>query len=267
MHFRISVFFVCLLSLIRRHILSKIARGFPPTKWRFQVSLGTSCMLMCKLGKCYSWPGNIQNTQNGKYANEEPSNYGGHPYLIYFVFLRCFHGSWGKPIFTFAEVCWRALRIAILFALFAGLAALPCLELLPAVCGDCPCFRLLFPLVEWAHCQVLLKSPYFLAADLTGVQKSCQAPTLPGHVFFFGNMERPLLGGRCKETNQLPLPGVGVGGGIWSLSTLIFLHFQLYWFTSAGFQRRQQGEEKTLDSSACGHGWVTIDGSQVRQLW
>lgn len=177
MHFRIGVFFVCLLSLIRRRILSKIARGFPPTKWRFQVSLGTSCMLMWKLGKCYSWPGNIQNTQNGKYTNEEPSNYGGRPYLIYFVFLRCFNNSWGKPIFMFAEVCWRALRRAILFVLFAGLAALPCLDLLPAVRGDCPCFRLLFfhwwnePTVKsywraliswqptWLECKSLARRP------------------------------------------------------------------------------------------------------------
>lgn len=54
MHLRINNF-VCLLSLIRRHILSKISWGFPPIKQRLlQVSHVTPCKLMYKVKKYYS---------------------------------------------------------------------------------------------------------------------------------------------------------------------------------------------------------------------
>lgn len=92
-----------------------------------------------------------------------------------------------------------------------------------------------------------------VAAEEIGVQQSCQAHPLPGNVFFLRNMERPLLGKGVRRQTNCHFRG----GIIWSLCVLIFIHYQLYWFTSAGFQRREKGVEEMLDLSACGNEQVT----------
>lgn len=125
-------------------------------------------------------------------------------------------------------------------------------------CGDCWCFRLLLSVVGTGLSSSPLKSPYFCSRRGDGRATVLQAHTRPGDVFFSRNMERTLMGkGVGRQTD-----GHFRGGKIWSLCALIYIHFQLDGFTSAGFQRWQKGEEETLGVSAGGNEWVSVDGSQ-----
>lgn len=117
----------------------------------------------------------------------------------------------------------------------------------PVAGSDCRYFRVLLSLVGLAHCQMSLKSPSFCNSWRDQLQWPFQLHPCLDHASFFRNMEILLLGKGVRRQTDCHFRGVKIG----SLCGLIFIHFPLHWFTSAGFQE------------GYGNKWVTTDGSQT----
>ena len=118
----------------------------------------------------------------------------------------CFSSSLGKPHFTFLELCWQAVKIALLLAWFGGLTALPG-EVGPVACGDCWGFRPLLSLAEVASCQVSLKSPYFCSHWGDWSTTALPGAHPPRRCFLPRNMERPLLGNGVRRQTSCHFRG------------------------------------------------------------
>lgn len=111
---------------------------------------------------------------------------------------------------------------------------------------------------NWHTVKSYWRALIFVAVKEIGGRRSCQTHTRPGNVFFSRNMERPLLRkGVGRQTSGHFRGGKFDPFVLLSLSTSNFTDLP-----SAGFQRRERGEEKTLDWSASANVWVTRDGSQ-----
>lgn len=169
------------------------------------------------------------------------------------MFFLCFNSSLGKLLFILLELCWQTSDLAHQFASF-DVPCSPYTWTVALVIVGVSGFS--YHWWNWHIAKSCWRALISIAAKI-GEQWSCQVHTHPGNVFFSRNMEKPLVGkGGGRQTNWHFR-----GGKIWSLCAFIFVHFQFYWFTSAGLQRRSKGEEKELDLSVCGNTWVMIDGS------
>lgn len=86
--------------------------------------------------------------------------------MTYLAFFHCYNSSLGKLFyyyyyFTFSELCWQALRTAVLFVLFGGLAA-PHWETQPVVCGDLLVFQASLIIGGTGVLSSLTEEPLFL---------------------------------------------------------------------------------------------------------
>lgn len=119
---------------------------------------------------------------------------------------------------------------------------------------------------NWRTVKPYWRALISVAAKLTGAQQSCQMHPLPGDVFFFRNMERPLLGEGVGRQTNYHFRGLGWGWDLIPLCSYLpplpTLLIYLCWVPEEVERREENTWFECLWPWMSDNRWVS-----VRQLW